>query len=144
MMGTMTTPPPYEIHPRADGIIRFRLNGYWEWPTMLAFERDLEALFAQLARRGRLLASLVDGRTYATQSARVVERHRINQMRFADHWGSRSAVILPGVLAAMQARRVYSDDECGYFTDEAEAIEFLRGRLQRDRAALQAAGQRRA
>jgi len=112
----------FESHPP---LLRLTLTGFWDQETLAAFGRDLRRAVPEFRKSHPRHATLTDASGFRVQAGDVIAGfERIKQLGRAMKAG-RSAIVVSGALARMQATRAVVDDSTQVFENEAEALAWL-------------------
>jgi len=109
---------------RQRGLLLITLSGFWD-------EDEVDRYAVDLAKVARGMGALLHGRlvdccAVSVQSPSVMERLRSTVSTLDSASSPYTALVVPISLARIQAQRVFADrDKTGWFSDSAEALEWL-------------------
>ena len=109
---------------RQRGLLLITLSGFWDEDEVDRYAVDLAKVVRGMGAllRGRL----VDCCAVSVQSPSVMERLRSTVSTLDGGSAPHTALVMPISLARIQAQRVFGDrDKTGWFSDAAEALEWL-------------------
>lgn len=116
----------YIIYPdRVSARLYVKAAGFWSVADALAFRERIENAFADIVAIGRPATILVDLVDFALQSTEVTEVFAPIQTALTIIPLERQAIVSPGALVALQAKRILRDAPFRLFADRAEAVEWL-------------------
>lgn len=114
---------PYSIDFENDPpLLRLTLTGFWDQETLESFARDLERLVPAFRSAHPRYDTLTDATGFRVQAGDIVAGfERIKQLGSATKAG-RSAIVVNGVLAGLQAKRAVVDATTQVFESTADAL----------------------
>lgn len=109
----------------ADRRLWVESKGFWDFPTSLAFQRELGTIFDAIILAGWPIRLLSDARDFATQAAKVAEVLKETAVQMRDVKIDRWAVVQPNTLQRLQLRRTASNHVATLFETIDDAMAWL-------------------